>query len=213
MPIVSGAYVAPTWQNNGPPPINASELQAMSDTIASNQNTKTNQTDIAPVFDATQTYNVGTYVICSGKLYRFTANHSGAWTDADAVAVKDAVAGAPSGTAGYAGLANLALYLFAPAGYGLGGLARQFASGDNIDTTTAGGFYYSSSTVASGLSGTVPFGTGTGFGLLVLPMGSNDKSAAQIAVKYPGQPSDTDEIKFRLIRNSTPRAWQTITLS
>lgn len=34
MPIVNGKYVAPTWQNNGPPAIDQAELQAMSDSIA-----------------------------------------------------------------------------------------------------------------------------------------------------------------------------------
>lgn len=33
MPTVSGNYVAPTWSNDAPPAINASELQAMSDAI------------------------------------------------------------------------------------------------------------------------------------------------------------------------------------
>ena len=37
MPIVDGKYVAPTWVNKGAPPISATELQAMCDTIASNQ--------------------------------------------------------------------------------------------------------------------------------------------------------------------------------
>ena len=37
MPITSGKYVAPTWQNGGSPAINASELQAMSNTIAKSQ--------------------------------------------------------------------------------------------------------------------------------------------------------------------------------
>lgn len=37
MPIVDGKYVAPTWVNKGAPPISASELQAMSDTLVANQ--------------------------------------------------------------------------------------------------------------------------------------------------------------------------------
>ena len=34
MPIQDGKYVAPTWNNNAPPPLNSSELQAICDTIA-----------------------------------------------------------------------------------------------------------------------------------------------------------------------------------
>lgn len=33
MPMTNGQYVAPTWSNNGQPPLNATELQAMSDTL------------------------------------------------------------------------------------------------------------------------------------------------------------------------------------
>lgn len=33
MPIVNGKYVSPTWQNGGPPPIDQTELQAMTDTL------------------------------------------------------------------------------------------------------------------------------------------------------------------------------------
>jgi hypothetical protein len=39
---------------------------------------------IAPVFDTSTTYTAGDYVIYSGKLYQFTAAHTGAWTGADA---------------------------------------------------------------------------------------------------------------------------------
>ena len=39
---------------------------------------------IAPVFDASTTYTAGDYVIYSGKLYQFTAAHTGAWTGSDA---------------------------------------------------------------------------------------------------------------------------------
>lgn len=37
MPIISGAYVAPTWVDDSAPAIDAAELQAMSDTIEQNQ--------------------------------------------------------------------------------------------------------------------------------------------------------------------------------
>lgn len=33
MPIVNGQYVSPTWQNGGPPPIDQTELQAITDTL------------------------------------------------------------------------------------------------------------------------------------------------------------------------------------
>ena len=36
MPISGGKYVAPTWRNNAAPAIDAAELQAMSDTLESN---------------------------------------------------------------------------------------------------------------------------------------------------------------------------------
>lgn len=40
---------------------------------------------IAPVFDTSTAYAAGDYVIYSGKLYQFTADHAaGAWTGADA---------------------------------------------------------------------------------------------------------------------------------
>ena len=39
MPIQNGKYVAPTWNNNAPPPVNASELQAVCDTLETCQNT------------------------------------------------------------------------------------------------------------------------------------------------------------------------------
>lgn len=35
MPIVNGQYISPTWQNGGPPPIDQTELQAITDTLAS----------------------------------------------------------------------------------------------------------------------------------------------------------------------------------
>lgn len=38
MPISGGKYVAPTWNNGSSPAINAAELQAMCDTIATSQN-------------------------------------------------------------------------------------------------------------------------------------------------------------------------------
>lgn len=38
MPISGGKYVAPTWQNDGSPAIDATELQAISDTLVSSEN-------------------------------------------------------------------------------------------------------------------------------------------------------------------------------
>lgn len=37
MPIVSGKYVNPNWVNGGPPAINDTELNAMSDTLVSSE--------------------------------------------------------------------------------------------------------------------------------------------------------------------------------
>lgn len=42
MPIVNGQYQAPTWVNGQRPPINAEELQAISDTVESNRNNISN---------------------------------------------------------------------------------------------------------------------------------------------------------------------------
>ena len=37
MPITGGKYVSPTWENGSAPALNAAELQAMTNTIANNQ--------------------------------------------------------------------------------------------------------------------------------------------------------------------------------
>lgn len=37
MPIVDDAYVSPTWRNNQPPALNATEMQAITDTVEGNQ--------------------------------------------------------------------------------------------------------------------------------------------------------------------------------
>lgn len=42
MPIVNGAYVAPTWNNDAPPAINAAELQDICDTIETYDTSKAN---------------------------------------------------------------------------------------------------------------------------------------------------------------------------
>ena len=36
MPIVNDNYVSPTWQNNGPPALDQSEMQDISDTLEKN---------------------------------------------------------------------------------------------------------------------------------------------------------------------------------
>lgn len=54
MPIIDGAYVAPTWNNNASPAIDATELQAMSNTIEGNQG-KAPQSHASP----NTTYGVG----------------------------------------------------------------------------------------------------------------------------------------------------------
>ncbi|MBO4914492.1 MAG: hypothetical protein J5449_04735 [Oscillospiraceae bacterium] len=99
--------------------------------------------DLAPAFDATQTYSAGTYVRgLDDKLYRLTAAHAAnvTWANTSKVAVEDAVAGAPIGKAGYAGLANYLPTLFAPAGYGLGtaGIRLNFDGADLNELTTFG---------------------------------------------------------------------------
>lgn len=36
MPIVNDNYISPTWQNNGPPALDQSEMQDISDTLEKN---------------------------------------------------------------------------------------------------------------------------------------------------------------------------------
>lgn len=43
MPIVDEKYVSPTWSNDHGTKINASEMQAITDTIEKNQNEKANK--------------------------------------------------------------------------------------------------------------------------------------------------------------------------
>ena len=45
---------------------------------------KANAASIAPAFDSTATYAVGDLVLYDGKVYRFTAAHTGAWSSSDA---------------------------------------------------------------------------------------------------------------------------------
>lgn len=47
MPIQNGEYVAPQWTNNAPPPLNASELQAICDTVESNQDKYTKEENLS----------------------------------------------------------------------------------------------------------------------------------------------------------------------
>lgn len=39
---------------------------------------------ITPIFDASESYSAGNYCNYNGKIYQFTAAHSGAWTGSDA---------------------------------------------------------------------------------------------------------------------------------
>lgn len=49
MPISGGKYVAPTWVDNGPPAIDATELQAMSDSIVNNQSALDGKADTGDI--------------------------------------------------------------------------------------------------------------------------------------------------------------------
>lgn len=60
MPISGGKYVAPTWNNGSSPAINAAELQAMCDTIATNQNATFSQ-----IVSYTGTGDAGSTTPCS----------------------------------------------------------------------------------------------------------------------------------------------------
>ena len=42
---------------------------------------------IADQFDSTQNYSIGDYVFYNNTMYRFTSNHSGAWSSSDVTAV------------------------------------------------------------------------------------------------------------------------------
>ena len=59
MPISGGQYVAPTWVNNSSPAINASELQAMCDSIVTNQSNISGRAPTSHASSAT-TYGSGT---------------------------------------------------------------------------------------------------------------------------------------------------------
>lgn len=48
---------------------------------------KANESTIAPEFDSSTSYTAGSYVYKNGVLYRFTADHTGAWTGSDAETV------------------------------------------------------------------------------------------------------------------------------
>ena len=159
---------------------------------------------LAPEYNESSTYAVGAYCTQKGALYRCTTAITTPedWTAAHWTAVS--VGG------------DIASYLptqFAPAGYGLGGISRQIAATDNIDNLTDGGFYYCSSTAAASVAGTTPFGS-SGFGMLVMPMGTGSTpAAAQIAVKYISGSGTGTEIKLRFVRSGAPLAWQTIALT
>lgn len=58
MPIVNNNYTAPTWVNGQSPSINASELQAMSNTIAQNQ---TNVASLLPLLSSSAKIESGSY--------------------------------------------------------------------------------------------------------------------------------------------------------
>lgn len=54
---------------------------------SSDLNGKADLTDLAPAFDDTANYVVGDYVTYQGDVYRFTANHTGAWASGDVTKV------------------------------------------------------------------------------------------------------------------------------
>lgn len=54
---------------------------------SSDLNGKADLTDLAPAFDATANYVIGDYVTYQGDVYRFTANHTGAWASGDVTKV------------------------------------------------------------------------------------------------------------------------------
>ena len=54
---------------------------------SSDLNGKADLADLAPAFDDTANYVVGDYVTYQGDIYRFTANHTGAWASGDVTKV------------------------------------------------------------------------------------------------------------------------------
>ena len=75
MPIQNGEYVAPQWTNNAPPPLNASELQAICDTVESNQDKYTKEETVTDetkesvgLFDTSTPNDVFQYLINTIKL-------------------------------------------------------------------------------------------------------------------------------------------------
>ena len=61
----------------------AADAKATGDALA----LKANESTIAPEFDSSTSYTVGSYVYKNGVLYKFTSDHSGVWTGTDAVEV------------------------------------------------------------------------------------------------------------------------------
>ena len=68
MPMSGNTYVAPTWVNNAPPAISASELQAMCDTIQENQG------DVTSLQTALQTLTSTVNGKTNSKLISYVGN-------------------------------------------------------------------------------------------------------------------------------------------
>lgn len=73
MPISNGKYVAPTWANNAPPPIDAAELNAISQSLANNYSrdeilSEETKTDLGLSSDATPN-DAWTKIIPAGSVF------------------------------------------------------------------------------------------------------------------------------------------------
>ena len=84
MPMSGGSYVAPTWVDNGPPALDATELQAMSDTIEANQ---TALKDAATIDNTTATVSAWSISTTGNGLYTATISIPGL-TNTDTVFIK-----------------------------------------------------------------------------------------------------------------------------
>ena len=83
--IIPGTDASVTWLIDE---LENEELSSLDNSsVVDAINAKANESTIAPEFDSSVSYTAGQYVYKNGVLYRFTSDHTGAWTGNDAVVV------------------------------------------------------------------------------------------------------------------------------
>lgn len=83
--VFPGTDAAETWLVNELTNLDISDLD--DESVVDAINSKANESTIAPEFDPSGSYTAGQYVYKNGVLYRFTSDHTGAWTGSDAEVV------------------------------------------------------------------------------------------------------------------------------